>query len=201
VHRHFALLYNPQRLKNLAVDSSAEVVQGSESFNRDSTTATLRRSMSCCTGRVRPGTETAWTGDPPARTAVRSVIDAVEPDVQRWIPPIFVGDFNLSQEAVLGYLTDFDFVGEPDNDHAIHIFSESRRATARAQPSRGRIDPGTERNDGGWMRGARHPVVRPLRPAHDVLDSGVMSADLDARRCGGSQWPAGGRRSVRRADR
>ena len=170
-----ALLYNPQRLKNLAVDSRAEVVRASERFNTDWTTATLRRSMSCCTGRVRPGTETVCTlidgpmqsdvcnspaglamhatadvavarfelalrrnttfhvynvhmpgtetGDPPARTAVRSVIDAVEPDVQRWIPPIFLGDFNLPQEAVLGYLTDFDFVGEPDNDHNIHIFS------------------------------------------------------------------------------
>jgi endonuclease/exonuclease/phosphatase family metal-dependent hydrolase len=70
-----------------------------------------------------PGTE---QGDPPARTAVRSAITATETvGVVRWFPPVFVGDFNLPQEAVLGYLPDFQFTGEPDLDHNIHIFQGS----------------------------------------------------------------------------
>ena len=65
-------------------------------------------------------------GDSPARTAVRSAITATETvGVVRWFPPIFVGDFNLPQAAVLGNLPDFQFTGEPDLDHNIHIFQGS----------------------------------------------------------------------------
>jgi hypothetical protein len=171
-----AMLYNPDRLVNLSVaESGPATLAGSAQFNLDTTNATLRRSMPCCAGKVRPGTELVCSlvdgpmqsdvcespaglamhatadvavgrfalavrnattfhvynvhmpgteaGDPPARRSVRDVITATETaGVVRWFPPIFVGDFNLPQEAVLGYLSDFQFTGEPDLDHNIHIF-------------------------------------------------------------------------------
>jgi hypothetical protein len=171
-----AMLYNPDRLVNLSVaESGPAALSGSALFNADTTHAMIRRSMPCCAGKVRPGTELVCSlvdgpmqsdvcespaglamhatadvavgrfalavrnattfhvynvhmpgtdaADPPARISVRDVISSTETvGVVRWFPPIFVGDFNLPQEAVLGYLTDFQFTGEPDLDHNIHVF-------------------------------------------------------------------------------
>ena len=52
-----ALLYNPERIHNLESDSSGSREDGAEQFNRNTATPTLRRSMPCCVGKVRPGQE------------------------------------------------------------------------------------------------------------------------------------------------
>ena len=54
-----ALLYNPDRLKNLYTDIPETVALGTNvaAFNQDFTRPKLRRSMPCCAGKVRPGHE------------------------------------------------------------------------------------------------------------------------------------------------
>jgi hypothetical protein len=169
-----ALLYNPERIRNRETDTPQSTADGATQFNQNTSIPTLRRSMPCCVGKVRPGhegvcnlidgpTQTDICGVPrpaglatqvagdvavarlelalrrnttfhvynvhlpwkgsnghtQAQAAVRATLNAVEPNVPRWIPPVMVGDFNNGQEDIREWLGDFDFVGAADLDGII----------------------------------------------------------------------------------
>jgi endonuclease/exonuclease/phosphatase family metal-dependent hydrolase len=206
-----ALLYNPDRLKNLETDSTTITTLA---FDQNSNVPKLRRSMPCCVGRVRQGQEgicamidgpaqtdvcntpspaglaqisarsavarfelaqrkrttfhvynvhLPWEGSAgnewaDAKTSVRALIDAVEPNVNRWFPPIIVGDFNNGSETVSAWLTDFDVLGSAPLDEIIlTVAGKSSQYTSSATINRQttvQLPPGAENPkciDGGRL--------------------------------------------------
>jgi hypothetical protein len=67
-----------------------------------------------------------WRGSPESldyqhsRQSVRGLLNSREIDVQRWFPPVMVGDFNNEPEFIQQWLTDFDLLGSVPHDHIVY---------------------------------------------------------------------------------
>src|SRR5262249_41824999 len=123
-----ALLYNPNRIRNVLTDvCNVPIPAGlATQVADDVAVARLELALRRNTTFHVYNVHLTWRGSPgylQSQSAVRSILSSVEPGVQRWIPPLMVGDFNNEQEFVREWLGDFDFLGAAPLDGIIYTLA------------------------------------------------------------------------------